>query len=184
MLHWPDSMFSYLPDDKLLISSDAFGHHWATSERFDDQVDGDELMHHCAKYYANILMPFSPLVQKLLAQVQEMGLDIDMIAPDHGVIWRGDPGRIIKAYDSWSKQEAGSKAVVVYDTMWHSTEHMAKAVYDGLLDEGLSVKLMNLGFNHTQRTWSPRSWTPRRWSSAHPPLTTTSCPAWPTCSPT
>ena len=91
MLHWPDSMFSYLPEDKLLISSDAFGEHWATSERFDDQVDTDELMAHAAKYYANILLLYSPLVQKLLGEVQKMGLPIDMIAPDHGVIWRGNP---------------------------------------------------------------------------------------------
>ncbi len=148
MLHWPDSMFSYFPDDKLLISNDAFGLHWATSERFDDQVDQAELMLHAAKYYSNILLPYSPLVAKLLAQVQEMGLAIDTIAPDHGVIWRGDPGKIVAAYDRWSRQEAVSKALVVYDTMWHSTELMAKAVADGLQDEGVCVKLMNLATTH------------------------------------
>jgi len=148
MLHWPDSMFSYFPEDKLLISSDAFGLHWATSERFDDQVDPAELMNHAAKYYANILLPYSPLVAKLLAQVKEMGLAIDTIAPDHGVIWRGDPGRIIAAYDHWSRQEAVAKVLVVYDTMWHSTELMAKAVADGVQDEGVCVKLMNLANTH------------------------------------
>lgn len=148
MLHWPDSMFSYIPEEKLLISSDAFGHHWATSERFDDEVDQAELMAHAAKYYANILMLYSPLVQKLLAQVNEMGLEIDTIAPDHGVIWRGDPGKIIGAYDHWSSQATVPKALVIFDTMWHSTETMAKAVADGLQDEGLSVKLMNLAFSH------------------------------------
>jgi len=141
-------MFSYLPEEKLLISSDAFGHHWATSERFDDEVDQAELMRHAAKYYANILLLYSPLVQKLLAQVKEMGLAIDTIAPDHGVIWRADPGKIIAAYDRWSRQETVSKALVIYDTMWHSTQLMAKAVADGLKDEGLSVKLMNLATNH------------------------------------
>lgn len=148
MLHWPDSMFSYLPDEKLLISSDAFGLHWATSERFDDQVEQGELMRHAAKYYANILLLYSPLVQKLLGTVKEMGLEIDMIAPDHGVIWRGDPGKIISAYDRWSKQEPANKAVVCYGTMWHSTEMMAKAVADGLLDEGVNYKLMNLSTDH------------------------------------
>ncbi|MEJ2031871.1 MAG: flavodoxin domain-containing protein [Deltaproteobacteria bacterium] len=148
MLHWPDSMFSYIPEDKLLISSDAFGQHWATSERFDDQVATPELMDHAAKYYANILLLYSPLVQKLLASVQEMGLAIDMIAPDHGLIWRGEPGRILEAYGRWSRQETDRKAVVIYDTMWHSTEKMARAVVSGLVAEGVSVKLMNLRVNH------------------------------------
>ncbi|MDA8165005.1 MAG: flavodoxin domain-containing protein [Desulfobacteraceae bacterium] len=148
MLHWPDSMFSYIPEDKLLISSDAFGQHWATSERFADQVAAPELMTHAAKYYANILLLYSPLVQKLLATVQEMGLVIDMIAPDHGLIWRGNPGVILEAYDRWSRQEAARKALVIYDTMWHSTEKMAKAIVSGLTAEGVSVQLLNLRVSH------------------------------------
>lgn len=98
MLHWPDSMFSYIPEDKLLISSDAFGQHWATSERFDDEVDPHELMAHAAKYYANILLLFSPIVQKLLAEIKANGPEIEMIAPDHGLIWRKNPTAIIEAY--------------------------------------------------------------------------------------
>ncbi|MCJ7601089.1 MAG: flavodoxin domain-containing protein [Desulfobulbaceae bacterium] len=148
MLHWPDSMFSYIPADKLLISSDAFGQHWSTSERFDDEVSEGELMSHAAKYYANILMIFSPNVKKLLQTVQEMKLDIDMIAPDHGLIWRKNPQQIIDAYARWSNYETREKAVVVYDTMWHSTEKMAKAIYQGLVQEGISVKMMNLKVNH------------------------------------
>jgi flavorubredoxin len=148
MVHWPDSMFSYLAEDKILISSDGFGLHWATSERFDDQVAQGELMRHAAKYFANILLLYSPLIQKLLETVKSMNLEIDMIAPDHGVIWRQDPGKIIAAYDRWSRQEAAKKAVVVFDTMWHSTETMAKAVADGLMDEGVCVKLMNLKASH------------------------------------
>jgi flavorubredoxin len=148
MLHWPDSMFSYIPEDKLLISSDAFGEHWATSERFDDQVDMDELMAHAAKYYANILLLYSPLVQKLLGEVQKMGLAIDMIAPDHGLIWRSKPQAIIEAYDRWSKQVTSNKALIIYDTMWHSTEKMALAIADGLIREGISTKVLNLRYNH------------------------------------
>jgi flavorubredoxin len=144
MLHWPDSMFSYIKEDKLLISSDAFGQHWATSERFDDEVDSSELHSHAAKYYANILLPFSDLVQKLLKQVGEMGLEIDMIATDHGLLWRSNPGKIISAYDTWSKQVARRKAVIIYDTMWESTGMMARAIADGLIDEGVQVKFMNL----------------------------------------
>ena len=148
MLHWPDSMFSYIPEDKLLISSDAFGQHWSTSERFDDEVDKAELMAHASKYYANILMIFSPNVRKLLAKVAEMGLEIDMIAPDHGLIWRENVGEILESYGRWAKQEAKQKAVIVYDTMWKSTETMAKAIYKGLLEEGISIKMMDLKTNH------------------------------------
>lgn len=148
MLHWPDSMFSYLKEDRLLISSDAFGQHWATGERFDDEVDQGELFKHAAKYYANILLLYSPLVEKLLNTVHQVGLEIDMIAPDHGLIWRSAPGKILEAYQTWSKQKACRKAVIVYDTMWKSTESMAKAVADGLLEEGITVKMMDLKGNH------------------------------------
>jgi flavorubredoxin len=148
MLHWPDSMFSYLPEDRLLISSDAFGQHWSTSERFDDEVDTHELFTHAAKYYANILLPFSSLVQKLHAEVQNLGLQIDMIAPDHGLIWRSQPEKIIEAYDTWSQQKTKEKAVIIYDTMWNSTEKMAKAIGTGLSREGIHFKLMNLKLNH------------------------------------
>ena len=148
MLHWPDSMFSYIKEERLLISSDAFGQHWATTERFDDEVDGPELFRHAAKYFANILLPYSSLIQKLISSVTDMGLEIDMIACDHGLIWRSDPGKIIQAYDAWSRQESTKKAVIIYDTMWQSTETMAKAIGDGLLQEGVNVKMMNLKFNH------------------------------------
>jgi flavorubredoxin len=148
MLHWPDSMFSYVPEEKLLISSDAFGEHWATSTRFDDQVDPAELMRHCAKYYGNILLLYSPLVQKLLAKVAELKLDIDMIAPDHGVIWRKNPGAIVAAYDRWSRQETRPKAVIVYDTMWHSTEKMGEAIMGALVREGVEVHFFDLKVNH------------------------------------
>ena len=148
MLHWPDSMFSYLKEDRILFSSDAFGQHWATSERFEDEVDNAELMRHAAKYYANILLPYSSLVQKLLAGVKDMKLQVDIIATDHGLMWRRNPSQIINAYDTWSRQECESKALVMYDTMWNSTEMMALSVAEGLKEEGLSVQLMNLKENH------------------------------------
>ena len=148
MLHWPDSMFSYIPEDRLLISSDAFGQHLATTERFDDEIDLSMLLGHAAKYYANIILPYSNLVQKLLSQVKEMDLKVDMIAPDHGVIWRRNPGKILECYDEWSQQRSKVKALVIYDTMWHSTETMAKAIADGLVQEGVSVQLFDLATNH------------------------------------
>ncbi len=143
MLHWPDSMFTYLKEDQILFSSDAFGQHYAGFEKFDDAV-GDDIMAHAKKYFANILLPFSPLIVKLHEKVSALGLDIKMICPDHGILWRSDPGRIIDAYVQWSKQESGAKAVVVYDTMWHSTERMADAIATGLASQGISVRPMHL----------------------------------------
>jgi flavorubredoxin len=143
MLHWPDSMFTYVKEDKILFSSDAFGQHYAGLERFDDQV-GDAIMPHAKKYFANILLLYSPLILKLVGKVQEMGLSLDMICPDHGIIWRHDPSRIINAYVEWSTQTPRRKAVVVYDTMWHSTETMAEAIVDALGQEGVDARPMHL----------------------------------------
>ena len=148
MLHWPDSMFTYLKEDQILFTSDAFGEHLATSERFDDEVEQGVLMHEATKYYANILNLYSPLVKKLLAKVEEMQLPIRMLAPDHGVVWRGNPGRIIEAYGRWCNQQGNGKALVIYDTMWESTRTMAKAVCEGLHDVGVEYKLIDLQVTH------------------------------------
>ena len=146
MLHWPDSMFSYLKEDRILFSSDGFGQHYAGLERFDDEI-GDDIMPHARKYFANILLPFSALVLKLVEKVTEMGLALDMICPDHGVMWRKDPSKIINAYVEWSKQEPKRKALVVYDTMWHSTEQMAETMVEALGSQGVDAQPMHL------RTW-------------------------------
>ncbi len=143
MLHWPDSMFTYVKEDKILFSSDAFGQHYAGNEKFDDII-GDAIMPHAKKYFTNILMHFSPQVAKLLKTVADMGLEIKMICPDHGIIWRRDPGKIIDAYASWSRQEGINKAILVYDSMWHSTEKMADAISSGLDDVGVEVRPMSL----------------------------------------
>lgn len=148
MLHWPDSMFSYVKEDGILFSSDAFGQHYASSERFDDEVDMAEVMHEAAKYYANILYLYAPLIRKLLATVAAMNLDIRMIAPDHGVIWRGDLNRIISAYDRWSRSEAREKVLIIYESMWHSTEKMAQAIEIGLRETGVSTSMINLKVHH------------------------------------
>ena len=143
MLHWPDSMFTYLQNEKILFSSDAFGQHYAGQEKFDDVI-GDAIMPHAKKYFANILLPYSGLILKLVEQVTALGLEFNMICPDHGVIWRQDPAKIIQAYVEWSKQAPEKKAVVIYDTMWHSTEKMADAITAGLIDSGVAVKPMHL----------------------------------------
>jgi flavorubredoxin len=147
MVHWPDSMFTYLKEDKILFSSDGFGQHYAGHERFDDQI-GDDIMVHAKKYYANILLLYSPLILKLLDNVSQMGLEIDMICPDHGIIWRKNPGKIIDAYAKWARQEQEKKAVVVYDTMWHSTEAMADEIAAGIADEGVSVRPIHIRSSH------------------------------------
>ncbi len=151
MLHWPDSCFSYLKDDGILISSDAFGHHWATSGRYDDEVNSEELVRHSKKYFANILLPFASLIKKLLRRTADMKLKINMICPDHGVIWRNNPDRIINLYDKWSESKLESrekKAVIFYDTMWQSTEKMAYAITDGFKLQNFEVIMMNLRANH------------------------------------
>jgi flavorubredoxin len=143
MLHWPDSMFTYLKDEKILFSSDGFGQHYAGLERFDDEI-GDAIMPHAQKYFANILLLYAPLILKLVDRVTELGLAIDMICPDHGIIWRKDPGKIINAYVQWSQQKPKRKALVIYDTMWHSTEMMAKAIVESLAEEGVEAAPMHL----------------------------------------
>ncbi len=147
MLHWPDSMFSYVPEDALLFSSDAFGQHYAGPERFDDEI-GEGIMPHAKKYFANILMPYSPLILKLVNRITEAGIQLKTICPDHGIIWRNEPGKIIDAYVNWSTQSPERKAVVVYDTMWHSTEMMANAIVDALCSEGVYAKPMHLRTFH------------------------------------
>jgi len=147
MLHWPDSMFTYVKEDGILFSSDAFGQHYAGSERFDDEV-GEEIMPHALKYFANILLPYAPLIVKLVDTVKEMGLTLNMICPDHGILWRKDPAKIISKYVEWSMQEPKRKAIVVYDTMWHSTEMMAEAIVEALAQEGVNARPMHLRSSH------------------------------------
>lgn len=144
MLHWPDSMFTYCPQEQLLMPSDAFGQHYATSQRFDDEVDSAILMDEAAKYYANILWPLSPLVIKKIEEVQKLNISIKMVAPSHGIIWRRDPAKIINAYFSWAKNETKSKVVIIYETMWGSTEKMARKITEGITDSGVEVKLFDV----------------------------------------
>lgn len=149
MVHWPDSMFSFLLDDGVLFSNDAFGMHLATSQRFDDEVSGWE--YQAAKYYANILMPLSLVIAKTLAKVEALKLPIKVIAPDHGFIWRKDLETIVSLYSRWSAQKRNTSAVVVYDTMWGSTATMATAISEGLSSEGVRNKLMPLkGCNRSE----------------------------------
>jgi flavorubredoxin len=142
MLHWPDSMVTYVEGDNILLSSDAFGQHLATSQRFDDQVDSGIVMQEAAKYYANIVMPFGTVVLNVLGKLQN--LKINLIAPAHGVIWRTNPKGIVEAYSKWAKGESKNKIVIAYDTMWGSTEIIAKALLDAISSEDIEVDWFNL----------------------------------------
>jgi anaerobic nitric oxide reductase flavorubredoxin len=144
MLHWPDSMFTYLVEDKILMPNDAFGQHLASSQRFNDEVDEHVFMEEAKSYYANILMPLAPLITRKINEVVALGIPIDMIAPSHGIIWRKDPMKIVTAYLKWSSWESVKKVVIVLDTMWGSTDKMAKAIAEGVISQGYEVKILKL----------------------------------------
>ena len=144
LLHWPDSMFTYVPERKVLLPNDAFGQHFASSGRFDDEVDLAAVMDEASKYYANILNPVGSLVTKKLAEVQQLGLDIEIIAPSHGIIWRTHPAEIVQAYARWAQGVAEPRVIVAYDTMWGSTERMARTLVEGVASEGGEARLYRL----------------------------------------
>ena len=144
MLHWPDSMFTYVVEDKILMCNDAFGQHLASSQLFDDEVDPAVLMEEAGRYFANILTPFTSLITRKIQEVIQMGIAPVMIAPSHGVIWRKYPGKIIQAYLDWSAGKSKNKIVIVYDTMWNSTDKMARAISEGAAGEGVEVKMCKL----------------------------------------
>ncbi|WP_443112437.1 FprA family A-type flavoprotein [Dehalobacter sp. DCM] len=146
MVHWPDNMVTYLPEDKILFSNDAFGQHIASSERFDDELPLGILLEEAQKYYANIVLPYGSQVQKALEAVS--GLEINTIATSHGIIWRSHIPDILREYQKWSSNTTENKAVVVYDTMWNSTEIIADGIVEAFENKGYQVKLMNLRNNH------------------------------------
>lgn len=145
MLHWPDSMATYLNEDKILFSNDAFGQHVASEGRFDEDVA--DALYWAKMYYANILMPLSGLIKKKLEELKD--LEVDTIAPSHGIIWK-NPKKILEAYNKWANFESENKVVIVYDTMWNSTEMLAGAIADGAGSTGAKVCLF-----HVRKT----SWT-------------------------
>jgi len=146
MLHWPDSMMSYLTGDNVLFSNDAFGQHIATELMYNDLVDQAELFQEAIKYYANILTPFSKLVDKKIKDVLALNVPVDMICPSHGVIWRDDPLQIVKKYVEWANAYSENQITIAYDTMWDGTRRMAEAIAQGIIaaDPDVIVKLFNV----------------------------------------
>jgi anaerobic nitric oxide reductase flavorubredoxin len=147
MLHWPDSMFTYVTGKEILMPNDAFGQHYAASFRYNDQVSQEELYAEALKYYANILTPFSSLVTRKIEEVLALKLPVKMIAPSHGVIWRQDPLQIVKKYQEWAAQVPEKSAVILYDTMWEGTRRMAEAVGEGLAAEGVPNKIFAMAIS-------------------------------------
>ncbi|HXX80794.1 MAG TPA: FprA family A-type flavoprotein [Thermodesulfovibrionales bacterium] len=148
MLHWPDSMMTYIREEKILISQDGFGQHIASSVRFDDEFmtceSMSELDDAVVDYYANILMPFGQILKTKIAEIQKLGLEIEMIAPDHGIIWRTNPQKVLQAYLDMANSKANLSVPIIYDTMWHSTEKMALPIMQGIKDEGVECKVIKL----------------------------------------
>ena len=146
MLHWPDSMATYLTGDNILFSNDAFGQHYASEFMFNDLVDQNELYAECIKYYANILTPFSPLVSKKIHEVLEMKVPIDIIATSHGIIWRDNPTQIVEKYLEWADGFQEDQISLIYDTMWEGTRIVAESIAEGIKaeDNKVNIKLLNI----------------------------------------
>lgn len=145
MLHWPDTMFTYMSGENILFSNDAFGQHYASELMYNDLVDNAELYQEAIKYYANILTPFSSFVAKKIEEVLSFKLPLDIIAPSHGIIWRDNPVQIVEKYMEWAKDYQENQVAIIYDTMWNATRRMAEAIAEGIrsADKTVAVKLFN-----------------------------------------
>ncbi|MFZ5949716.1 MAG: FprA family A-type flavoprotein [Candidatus Rifleibacteriota bacterium] len=145
MLHWPDTMFTYCPEEKILFSADAFGQHFASTERFADLVDKKGLWYEAEKYYANILTPYSPHIIRKLDEFTALKWEVQTICPAHGVCWRKEPEAIIGKYAEWASGKTNPTAVIIFDTIWGGTEKMARAIARGLEEKGVSYKMYSAG---------------------------------------
>lgn len=148
MIHWPDSMMTYIKEEKVLISQDAFGQHIASAVRFDDEFitceSMSELEDGVVDYYANILMPFGQLIKNKIVEIQRLGLEIEMIAPDHGIIWRANPQKVLQMYLDMANGKSNLCVSIIYDTMWHGTEQMTLPMMQGIKDEGVECRVIKL----------------------------------------
>ena len=145
MLHWPDTMFTYMSGDNILFSNDGFGQHFASESMFNDSVDAGQLEEEALKYYANILSPYSPMVIRKIKEILGMNLPIDLICPSHGIMWKDNPKQIIDKYLEWADAYKENQISIIYDTMWNATRKMAEAIADGIraADPSVTVKLFN-----------------------------------------
>ncbi len=147
MLHWPDSMMTYLTGDNILFSNDAFGQHYASEFMYNDLVDQAELYHEAMKYYANILNLYNSFVVKKIEEVKDLGLPISMICPSHGIIWRDNPMQIVETYEKWARDYQENQVTIAYDSMWNATRRMAEAIGKGIktVNPNITIKLFHTG---------------------------------------
>ncbi len=151
MLHWPDSMATYLTEDNVLFSNDAFGQHYAVEELFNDASDSCLLWAEAQKYYANILTPFSMLVKRKIEEILALNLAIDIIAPSHGAIWRDEPLRIVEKYYEWSKDYQEDQITIVYDTMWDGTMRLAHRIGKEISQKSPTTKVKIYNISKTNK---------------------------------
>jgi len=153
MLHWPDTMFTYMTGDNILFSNDGFGQHYASEHMFNDLVDQSELYQEALKYYANILTPFSKMVENKIKEILSFNLPVDMICPSHGILWRDNPLQIVDKYMAWAKDYQENQITIIYDTMWNSTRQMAEKIAAGIKqsDKDVTIKLFNCNSTHTDK---------------------------------
>lgn len=146
MLHWPDSMATFLTGDNILFSMDAFGQHYAVGELFNDKADRNLLWKEALKYFVNILNPYAPILSRKLAELSKMNLPIEMIAPSHGAIWRENPMQIVEKYAEWAAPYQENQITVAYDTMWQGTEKLAHRIAEEIhrLSPDTVVKVFNI----------------------------------------
>ena len=152
MLHWPDTMFTYMSGENILFSNDGFGQHYASESLYNDTVDAGELMAEAIKYYANILSPFSPMVTRKIKEILGMNLPLAMICPSHGVIWKENPAQIVEKYLEWAADYQENQVSIVYDTMWNATRKMAEAIADGIREADPSVTVKLFSASKTDKT--------------------------------
>lgn len=145
LLHWPDTMFTYCPEEKILFSTDAFGQHYASSERFADQIDQKGLWFEAEKYFANILTLYSQQILKKIDEFLKLNWPLEIIAPAHGLCWRQNPGQIVEKYVKWATGTPEKTAVIIFDTIWGGSEKMARAIAEGLVDQGITYRMFNAG---------------------------------------
>lgn len=152
MVHWPDSMFTWVKEDRVLLPNDAFGQHYASGARFDDEVwDDPDLMLSARDYFANIVWPYAAQAQKALATAKELGIEPEIIGPSHGIVWRSHVEDIVHAYASWARADGEPRVVIAFDTMWGSTELMAKAIAEGVTEAGVPVSMFRIGHDPVGR---------------------------------
>lgn len=152
MVHWPDSMFTWVKEDRVLLPNDAFGQHYASGARFDDEVwDDPDLMLMARDYFANIVWPYAPQVQKALGSAKELGIEPEIIGPSHGIVWRRHVSDIVHSYASWCRADSEPRVVIAFDTMWGSTELMAKAIAEGVTEAGVPLSMFRIGHDPVGR---------------------------------